>query len=534
MAERPGLLKSSAVISAGVLLSRLTGLLRTIVLIDLLGNSPLGDAYNFANNVPNLVYELLAGGVLSAVLLPLFVDLLRSDDHDGTSALVSVAVGALGAITLAGVLAAPALAWAIAALGGGGGDQAAERAATTVLLRWFIPQVFFYGLITVVTALLQARRRFAAAAFAPALNNVVVIGTFLAVSRASSLDLTSAPLTAVLGEPRTLALLGAGTTLGVAVSAMGLVPSLARAGVALRPNFDRRDPAIARLAVAARGALGFVLVSQVGVTVTSSLAKRYRPSEGDFSAWNYANLLFFVVYGLLVVSITTALGPELAQSAQTGDEGGVRREWLRGLRLIVLLMAPASAGLGVMALPLMRILPFREDAAATTAVIFRLFCFGLLPFSVIQYVVRAYYALSERREPFRLAVVQNGVVVGLGLLVTPLFAINGLSVVYIVGYAVTAVLAFSRFAHRLGRLRYSEVTMLPRMVGAALAMATVVAAVQALLHWGDRSVAPLLTLVAGTVVGAATYPAFLWALRADDDLRALAAIARRLAQRPAR
>ncbi|MGD9752310.1 MAG: murein biosynthesis integral membrane protein MurJ [Acidimicrobiia bacterium] len=534
MAERAGLLRSSAVISAGVLLSRLTGLLRTVVLIALLDNSPLGDVYNFANNVPNLVYELLAGGVLSAVLLPLFVDLLRNEDTDGISALVSVSVGALAAVTVAGVLAAPALGWAIAGLGGGAADRAAEQAATTALLRWFIPQVFFYGLITVVTALLQARRRFAAAAFAPALNNVVVIGTYLVVGRVTSLDLTIAPLDEVLREPRTLALLGAGTTLGVAVSAFGLLPSLAGSGVRLRANPDRRNPAVASMLVAARGALGFVLVSQLGVTITSALAKRYRLDEGDYSAWNYANLLFFVVYGLLVVSITTALGPELATAAQTGDQRGVRREWLRGLRLIVLLMAPASAALGVLALPLMRILPFRAEAAGTTATIFRLFCFGLLPFSIVQHIIRASYALSERREPFRLAVVQNGVVVGLGIVFTPLFAITGLSVVYIVGYVVTAVVAFSHFAHRLGRLRFSEVAMLPRMVAAAVAMATVVAASQALLTWGSRTVPAVVAVAVGTVVGGVTYPAFLWGLRADGDLRALLAIGRRLLQRTAR
>ena len=163
-----------------------------------------------------------------------------------------------------------------------------------------------------------------------------------------------------------------------------------------------------------------------------------------------------------------------------------------------------------------------------------LFCFGLLPFSVIQHVVRASYALSERREPFRLAVVQNGVVVGLGLVITPLFHITGLSTVYIVGYAVTAVVAFSHFAHRLGRLRYSEVTVLVRMAAAAVAMATVVAASQALLHWGDRQPAPLVAIGVGTIVGIATYPAFLWGLRADGDLRALVAVARRLVQRTAR
>ncbi|MEZ5234818.1 MAG: hypothetical protein R2749_19255 [Acidimicrobiales bacterium] len=114
----------------------------------------------------------------------------------------------------------------------------------------------------------------------------------------------------------------------MAVSAFGLLPSLAGSGVRLRANPDRRNPAVASMLVAARGALGFVLVSQLGVTITSALAKRYRLDEGDYSAWNYANLLFFVVYGLLVVSIThTRAGAELATAARPASRG-VRRGWL--------------------------------------------------------------------------------------------------------------------------------------------------------------------------------------------------------------
>lgn len=525
MAERPGLLRSSALISAGVLLSRLTGFVRTLLLISVLGDGALADVYTFANNVPNLVYELVAGGVMSAVLLPLFVDLLRRDDREATSAVVSVAVGGLAALTVAGVVAAPALGWGIASLSGGV-DKQAQQEAFVVLLRWFIPQIFFYGLLTILTALLQARRRFAAAAFAPVLNNVVVIATYLLVGRLTDLDLTETALPAALDERWVLAVLGLGTTLGVVVNAVALFPALRRSRLRLRARFAWHDPALRRLATSAKGALGYVLVSQVGVIVTSILANRFR-DEGDYAAYTYANLLFYVAYGLLVVSITTALGPELATAAQTGDRRGLRREWLRGLRLIVLLMGPAAAGLAVLADPLMRSLPLPDDGAGVTAAIFAWYAVGLLPFSVIQHVVRAYYALSETRPPFRLAVLQYGVVIALGLVASPIFGVPGLAWAYAVGFLVTAVVAFSWFAHRLGVLRYSEVAVLPRMVGAALAMATVVAAVQALLVWGGREVDPYVGSALGVLVGAVAYPAFLWGLRADGDLRALLDVLRR-------
>jgi len=523
-----GLARSSALISVGVLLSRLTGLVRTIVLIDVLGGSALADVYTFANNVPNLVYELLAGGVLSAVLLPLFVDLARRDDRDGTSAVVSAAAGGLAALSVAGVLAAPALGWAIASLSGGG-ERAAQQAAFVVLLRWFVPQVFFYGVITVVTSLLQARRRFAAAAFAPVLNNVVVIATYLVADRVSGLDLATASLGSVQAERWTLLVLGLGTTLGVAVNAMVLLPSVGRARVGVRLRFDRRDPALGRLREGAKAALGYVLVSQIGTTIVSLLANRFKDT-GGYAAWTYANLVFYVMYGLLVVSITTALGPELAHAAQTGDRAGLRREWLRGLRLIVLLMAPAAAAAGVLATPLWELLPLR-GSVAITVVIFRWFVLGLLPFSIIQHVVRAYYALSETRPPFRVALLQNALVVGMGLVAAPIFGVAGLAAVYAVGYWATALVAFGWFAHRLGRVRYSEVVVVARTMASAVGMAVVVLAVTALLGWGGRTVHPVVALTVGGAAAAGSYVVFLVSLRADDDLRALLGVARRLVRR---
>lgn len=523
-----GLARSSALISVGVLLSRLTGLARTVVLIDVLGTGALADVYTFANNVPNLVYELLAGGVLSAVLLPLFVDLTRREDRDGVSAVVSVAVGGLAAITVAGVLAAPLLASAIASLSGGG-EQAAQQAIFVVLLRWFVPQVFFYGVIAVAAALLAARRHFAAAAFAPVLNNLVVIATYALASRVAGAELDAIPLEAVQGQRWTLLVLGLGTTLGVVANAAVLLPSVHRARIGLRLKVDRHHQALQQLKVAGKAALGYVLVSQIGVTITSLLANRFK-QPGGYAAWTYANLVFYVVYALLVVSITTTLGPELAYAAQVGDQRALRREWLRGLRFIVLLVAPTAALLMVVARPLWELLPLRGDVD-TTVTIFRWFMFGLLPFSIIQHVVRAFYALADTRPPFRVAVVQNILVVGMGLVASPILGVAGLAAAYGVGYWITAVIAFGWFAHRLGTFRYSEVTIVVRLMLAALQMAVVVVATEELLAWGGRPVHPLVALSVGTVAAAGSYIVFLAGLRADEDLRALLDVGRRLLKR---
>ncbi len=529
MVSSVGLLRSSALISAGVLLSRLTGLVRLLLLVSVLGDGGLGDVYAFANNVPNLIFELLAGGVLSAVLLPLFVDLVRRDDRDATSVVVTASVTLLGLVTVAGVVAAPAVGWAVAAISGGG-EQAAQQEAFVQLLRWLVPQVFFYGLITLVSSLLQARRRFGAAAFAPALNNLVVIATLVWLQQRSDLDLGQVPLSRVLAEPGTLAILGAGTTAGVVLNAVALLPSLQHSGRGLRFRPRWRDPVLGRLWAAGRGALGFVLVSQVGVMVTSLMANAWK-EPGQFAAYTYSGLLVFVAYGVLVVSVTTAVGPELAATHQSGDQAGFRRAWLRGLRLIVVLTAPASAAMVVLARPIFELFPMTAASAELYTWLFPVFSLALVPFSISQYVIRSYYARSDTRTPVRIALVQYGVVIGLGLVIAPIYQVPGLSIVYTIGYGAGGVVAFSWFARSLGRLRYSEVTMLPRMVAAAVAMAVVVAAVLALLGWGARTTPALVQVLAGTVIGLAVYPGFLWVLGVTADLQAALDLGRRVLRR---
>lgn len=523
---RPGLLRSSALITAGVFASRVSGLVRVAVLTAVLGTTAFADAYNFSNNVPNIVYELVAGGVLSAVLLPLFVDLLDRRDHDGASAVVTVSVAALAVLTVAGVLAAPLLGWGIASLGGGGGTRAEQQQALTIFLRWFIPQVFFYGVMTVVTSLLQSRRRFGAAAFAPLVNNVVTIVAFLLAPALATADLRAAPLGAILDDRWAFTVLGLGTTLGVVANAALLLPALRGLDLGLRFRPSWRDPAVARLVATSRGALGFVLVTQASVVATSALAKRYT-ATGAFSAYTYANLFFFVVYGLLAVSITTAVVPELATAGQQGDLARLRSEWTRGLRFISLLTAPAAAGVMVVSHPLIATLPLSAEGAEQTARILIAYGPGLLSYAVFQYAVRGFYALGDTRTPFRLVLVQQVIVVLAGWFLAATFGIVGLATSFSIGYVVSAVLAFRAFAQRVGRIPVGMVRVLPRIVAASVAMALVVAAAVTLLEWNGREVPQLLVGVVGVTVGTASYVGYLWALRADDDLQLLVALVRR-------
>src|SRR2546428_3486149 len=173
--EQERLVRSSAAVAAGTLLSRVTGLLRVAVLAYAIGRASLADSYNLANSTPNIVYELILGGVLSATLVPLFVDSLERRDDLAASALFTVALAVLTVLTAVAMLFAPLIA-RLYALDTSGAERTAQVHVMTIFTLWFLPQMLFYGFTALASALLNAHRRFVAAAFAPVVNNLVVIG----------------------------------------------------------------------------------------------------------------------------------------------------------------------------------------------------------------------------------------------------------------------------------------------------------------------------------------------------------------------
>ena len=172
--EQERLVRSSAAVAAGTLLSRITGLLRVAVLAYAIGRATLADTYNIANSTPNIVYELILGGVLSATLVPLFVENLQRRDDRATSAIFTVAMTVLVILTGIAMVFAPLIA-RLYAVDTNGAERTAQVHVMTVFILWFLPQMIFYGFTALATALLNAHRRFVAAAFAPVINNVIVI-----------------------------------------------------------------------------------------------------------------------------------------------------------------------------------------------------------------------------------------------------------------------------------------------------------------------------------------------------------------------
>ena len=529
--SRAVLARSSAAVAAGTLLSRLTGLLRVVVLAAAIGKASLADTYNLANITPNIVYELLVGGVLAATLVPVFVDLLERRDDRSTSAVFTVTMAALTLFTAVTMVLSPVLA-RLFVLREHGPDRAAQLHVLTVLILCFVPQMIFYGFTTLASALLNARQRFVAAAFAPVLNNVVVIVALLVFAlRTSDRHGAITDVVRVRNDLGLLLLLGIGTTAGIVAMAVVLVPAVVRAGVRLRFVLTWRDPAIRTILRLSGWTAGYVVTNQLAQLFVLVLANN---SAGNVSAYVYAFTFYVVPHGLLAVSIMTTMTPNLARRARAGDREGMRREFGLGLRYIVVLVLPASVLFAVLAQPMLGVIvrhQFTAHDAVVTADTLQAFAISLVPFSVYLYAMRAFYALQDTRTPFVLNAFENGLNVVLAIVLFPHLGVQGLALAWSGAYLVAAVGAMLVLRRRIGGVPDAAAMRSAARAGvAALAMAVVAAPVAGAIGRSSPAVALLATTVAGAA-GTLVYVLSLLALR-SDELASLVGLVRRRGATP--
>jgi len=521
------LVRSSSTVALGTLLSRVTGLVRVAVLAYAIGQASLADSYNLANTTPNIVYELLIGGVLSATLVPVFVDHLRRRDDRGTSAVFTVTMTALVALTVVAMVAAPWIA-RLYSLDASGEQRAAQLSVMTFLIRCFLPQMCFYGFTALAGAFLNARRRFAAAAYAPVLNNVVVVCMLLAFSRlAAGPQENWVDVSRIQGDDGLLLLLGLGTTAGIAAMALVLVPAVARAGAHLRFVFDWRNAAVKQVVRLSGWTVAYVVTNQLALLFVLVLAAT--GDAGNVSAYQYAFIFFQLPHGLFAVSIMTTTTPELARHYSAGDLPAMRDDFTLGLRYMLLVVVPSSIGLAVLAQPALSILVrggFDASDATVTADTLQAFALGLVPFSVYLYTLRGFYAQQDTRTPFLVNAFENGCNVLLALALFPALGVRGLALAYSGAYVLAAVGALVLLTRRIGDLLPPEViaTAVRSLVGAAVL--GVVAGVTAGAIGRDTPARAALAVAAGAVAGGLAYVGILAALRADE-LRALLRVVRR-------
>ncbi len=429
------LLRASAMPAVGTALSRVSGLVRVAALTSALGLTSVADVYNLANTAPNILYELVIGGVLSSTLVPLFIHAQDDPEDESTSVMVTVGFVAITALTLLAVLAAPLLN-RLFAMSVDGPERAHQIAIGDDFLLLLLPQIFFYGMTTLATALLHARRKFAAPAFAPVLTNVVISIAALIVYR--FIDPAQGD-----SSMNTVYVLGLGTTAGVAAMAIALLPAIRRAGIVLRWDFRPRHPAVRSVIRLSGWTVGFAIANQVSLLIVLTLARG--AGVGAVSAYQYAFIFFQLPYGLIAVSIMTAVLPELATAARNGDDQMYIAKFREGLSLLLTFMVPAAGAYLFLGTPLIEILLQRGefDAAATeeTARMLLGFSVGLPAFAIFLYCVRAFHARRNTRTPFYLNVFENVLNV---VLVVPLVAVletTGLAMAYSVAYWAAAALA---------------------------------------------------------------------------------------------
>ena len=449
---RSGLLRANLTVASGTALSRLTGLVRIIVFGVVVGQTALADAYDVANNAPNVVYELLLGGILAATLVPLFTRYFLDDDDDAVSAIASVSVVVLGVITAVSVGLAPLIFRVFSLNTADQIDADVFRSAGTALTRLFLIQIFFYGVTSISTAILNARKLFFAAAWTPVLANIVTIATLLCIRRVSTVNPPT--LTEVIDNKSLQWLLGMGSTSGIIVMTLGMLIALRRNGSQLRWNFDLSHSAVKQLLRLSGWAIGYIAANQVALVVIKNLAQ---PGSGNVDAYSKAYTFFSLPHGLLAVSIATTFVPELARAASQRDGQEFDRKFLSGIRLTALATIPASIILFFLAEPIVELLlqygNFDASATTNTARALSGLAIGLSGFSIYLFVLRGFYSYGDTRTPFFINLFENALNIVLAIALVEKYDVLGLGLAFSLAYLVSAVLAFAILRRKTNRLK---------------------------------------------------------------------------------
>ncbi|WP_267887641.1 murein biosynthesis integral membrane protein MurJ [Streptomyces sp. TP-A0356] len=455
-----GLMRSSAMMAMASLVSKATGMIRLVLQGAALGTLAVGGAYNTANTLPTSLYILMMGGALNSVLVPQLVR-ARAEHPDGGRAheqrLVTLVLSVLAIGTVVAVWLAPQIV-SLNTPDAPGSHQLFEL--TVVFARFLLPQVFFYGLFFVLGQVLNSRGKFGAMAWAPVLNNVVLIAMF-----GLYMWLAPAPGHAADVTPGQVRLLGIGTTAGIATQALCVIPALTGTGFQWRLRFDWRGVGLGKSMSAARWTLLFVLVNQVALTVVTRYANDVDaalPNAGaGNSAYFFAQNIWTLPQGIITVSLVTAILPRMSQAVAERRLDDLREDISRGLRITGVAIVPAAFFLLAFGPQIATVMFSYGSGGATSAQplghIVQAFALGLVPFSAQYLLLRGFYAFEDTRTPFWMAVWISALDIilatGCHLLLAARWAVTGMAAAYAASYAIGLLITAVQLRHRLaGRL----------------------------------------------------------------------------------
>ena len=464
--------RAAAGMGAAAAVSRALGGARVIVVAAVLGTSYLGNTFEASNTLPTVVFELLAAGALSAVLVPSFVELFDRDDEAEAERQAGGVLGIflvlLGALTILGMIFAPALAKLLTSAVTDPVVAEQQQQLATVLLRFFLPQLVLYAYGFLSIALLNAKRVYALPAAAPIGNTIVIVASmllfYLLAGPDPGLELTTAEIV----------VLGLGGTLGVLAFVAIPVYDLHRRGFRLRPRFEPRDPAVRRLLRLS----GWAVLQHTGAALLLGAAIILGGAvEGGVVAYRVAFYVFLAPYGVLAQPIHTAVTPEMATDVANGDLPAYANAVRWGLDALSVTVLPVSAVVYALSVPMMAVIAFGEAdtdrgielmAAATGAL-----ALGLVFYGAFRLLAAAYYALGDSRTPAVVAL--SSAVVGVAFMVVASANSEGTTTIYLLGLGHTVAFLLGAVVLGVGLRRRVHEPLFPRAFPVALLVSVALA-----------------------------------------------------------
>ncbi|HZD60071.1 MAG TPA: murein biosynthesis integral membrane protein MurJ [Anaerolineae bacterium] len=438
----PSIAKSTIKMSMATAISRGTGFVKTMALAIAIGASPIADAFNTANVMPNIIFELVVGGILGSVIVPIYVQYLAEKGDDEArhmiSNLTNIIFTIAAALSLLGVVFAPSLVRLITIF---------EPAKATPLMisffRIFALQIMFYALAAVFTGVLNSQRRFTIPMAAPIFNNLVVIITIFGLY-----------LPFRESNPQfALAALAIGTTMGVVTMAIVQIPSVIRVGLNFRLSFNLRHPAVKQVAKLGLPMLGFAATYQANNSIIYSLLQQF--DKGP-TAYAYALQFFQLPYAIFVVSITTAIFTELSRFANAHDIRSFKQTLSLGVRATSFIIIPSVFFVAIMAKPIIGLTlehgNFGPADTEITASVLTSFALALLSYSLYNMLTRVYYSLQDTKTPLKIGAVSIPLQIAFNFLLIRYLEVRGLPLSYALALTFAVITQLYVLRRKIGPL----------------------------------------------------------------------------------